>query len=111
MMVKPLLGGSEWMNKAKFSSTVFGPTCDSTDMVVAESQLPELHMNDVLVFYNMGAYTASAGTRFNGFDISSISTFLTGAISGLFARLINEESLRVVALEIRSYFLLKGLKD
>ncbi|WJZ98029.1 hypothetical protein VitviT2T_016586 [Vitis vinifera] len=77
MMVKPLLGGSEWMNKAKFSSTVFGPTCDSTDMVVAESQLPELHMNDVLVFYNMGAYTASAGTRFNGFDISSISTFLT----------------------------------
>ena len=77
MMVKPLLGGSEWMNKAKFCSTVFGPMCDSMDMVVAESQLPELHMNDVLVFYNMGAYTASAGTRFNGFDISSISTFLT----------------------------------
>jgi len=59
-----------------FSSTVFGPTCDSLDTVLTDYQLPELHVNDWLVFPNMGAYTTSSGTNFNGFSSSVKSTFL-----------------------------------
>ncbi|KAM1686395.1 hypothetical protein FF1_034226 [Malus domestica] len=62
---------------AIYSSTVFGPTCDSLDTVVADYKLPELKLNDYLVFHNMGAYTSSAGTNFNGFCISGIPTYLT----------------------------------
>ncbi|CAN6543740.1 unnamed protein product [Malus baccata var. baccata] len=39
---------------AIYSSTVVGPTCDSLDTVVADYKLPELKLNDYLVFHNMG---------------------------------------------------------
>nr|KYP64792.1 Ornithine decarboxylase [Cajanus cajan] len=59
-----------------YPSTVFGPTCDSIDTVLRDYQLPELQVNDWLVFPNMGAYTTSSGTNFNGFSSSAKSTFL-----------------------------------
>ncbi|KAJ6405980.1 hypothetical protein OIU84_013863 [Salix udensis] len=39
-----------------YSSTVFGPTCDGLDTVLIGHQLPELQVDDWLVFPNMGAY-------------------------------------------------------
>ncbi|KAB5568087.1 hypothetical protein DKX38_001880 [Salix brachista] len=39
-----------------YSSTVFGPTCDGLDTVLMGHQLPELQVDDWLVFLNMGAY-------------------------------------------------------
>ncbi|XP_010935192.1 ornithine decarboxylase [Elaeis guineensis] len=62
--------------KKRYPSTVFGPTCDALDTVLTGHQLPELHVNDWLVFPNMGAYTASAGSNFNGFATSAICTYL-----------------------------------
>ncbi|ESW08125.1 hypothetical protein PHAVU_009G020500 [Phaseolus vulgaris] len=59
-----------------YSSTVFGPTCDSLDTVLTDYQLPELQTNDFLVFPNMGAYTTSCSTNFNGFSSSVNSIFL-----------------------------------
>ncbi|XP_058098387.1 ornithine decarboxylase-like [Magnolia sinica] len=59
-----------------YTSTVFGPTCDALDTVLNGYQLPELQVNDWLVFLNMGAYTASAGSNFNGFSTSAICTHL-----------------------------------
>ncbi|BAT77647.1 hypothetical protein LR48_Vigan09g035600 [Vigna angularis] len=59
-----------------YSSTVFGPTCDSLDTVLTDYKLPELQVNDWLVFPNMGAYTTSSSTNFNGFSSSVKSTFL-----------------------------------
>lgn len=50
-----------------YPTTVFGPTCDCIDIVLKDYQLPELQVNDWLVFPNMGAYTISSGTNFNGF--------------------------------------------
>jgi ornithine decarboxylase len=46
--------------------TIFGPTCDSMDVVVQDHQLPELFLGDTLVFEHMGAYTTASGTEFNG---------------------------------------------
>mmetsp|Transcript_43178 Transcript_43178/g.99534 ORF Transcript_43178/g.99534 Transcript_43178/m.99534 type:complete len:541 (+) Transcript_43178:130-1752(+) len=47
--------------------TVFGPTCDGLDMISDELLLPELEVGDHLLFPQMGAYTSSASTHFNGF--------------------------------------------
>ncbi|TYJ11493.1 hypothetical protein E1A91_A11G279500v1 [Gossypium mustelinum] len=57
-----------------WSSTVFGPTCDAADTVLKGFELPELDVNDWLVFHNMGAYTSSRGNDFNGFKTSAIPT-------------------------------------
>ncbi|XP_065874636.1 ornithine decarboxylase-like [Euphorbia lathyris] len=58
------------------SSTIFGPTCDSLDIVVKECKLPEMNTDDLLVFYNMGAYTTTAATKFSGFQRFEIPTYL-----------------------------------
>eukprot|EP00276_Gloeochaete_wittrockiana_P007515 CAMPEP_0184644808 /NCGR_PEP_ID=MMETSP0308-20130426/1444_1 /TAXON_ID=38269 /ORGANISM="Gloeochaete witrockiana, Strain SAG 46.84" /LENGTH=759 /DNA_ID=CAMNT_0027073517 /DNA_START=311 /DNA_END=2590 /DNA_ORIENTATION=- len=54
-------------NAPTHHSTIFGPTCDSLDCVADSSLLPELDIGDWLYFCNMGAYTVSASTGFNGF--------------------------------------------
>ncbi|ONM26941.1 Ornithine decarboxylase [Zea mays] len=59
-----------------YASTVFGPTCDSQDKVVTGYQLPEMSVGDWLVFDDMGAYSTSAGSRFNGFDSSEIKIYV-----------------------------------
>ncbi|PRQ45039.1 putative ornithine decarboxylase [Rosa chinensis] len=56
-----------------YSSTVFGPTCDSADKVLEGDQLPELEVNNLLVFLNMGAYTSACGSHFNGFGSAKIT--------------------------------------
>ncbi len=53
--------------KKKFSSTVWGPTCDSMDCLVKNFAMPELKIGDWMVFENTGAYTIAAGCEFNGF--------------------------------------------
>ena len=52
-----------------------GPTCDSIDVFsrddsgeVCEFELPEMHLDDLLVVGSMGAYTYAESTRFNGFE-------------------------------------------
>ncbi|WRX25119.1 Orn/DAP/Arg decarboxylase 2 [Theobroma cacao] len=57
-------------------STVFGPTCDPEDTVLEGYPLPDLQVNDWLVFHNLGAYTSSRGNDFNGFKTSAIPTYL-----------------------------------
>ncbi|OMO96401.1 Ornithine/DAP/Arg decarboxylase [Corchorus olitorius] len=59
-----------------YDSTVFGPTCAAADTVLEGFQLPDLQVGDWLVFHNMGAYTSSLGSDFNGFKTSAIPTFL-----------------------------------
>merc|ERR1712137_435362 len=49
-------------------STLFGPTCDSIDMVCSDVELPELEIGDHVYFFNMGAYTSAAASHFNGFS-------------------------------------------
>ncbi|XP_022720064.1 ornithine decarboxylase-like [Durio zibethinus] len=58
-----------------YDSKVFGPTCDPQDMVLEGYQLPELGVNDWLIFHNIGAYSSSCGNDFNGFKTSAIPTY------------------------------------
>lgn len=50
-----------------YSSTIFGPTCDSIDVISRSILLPKLDVGDWLYFQNMGAYTCAAASSFNGF--------------------------------------------
>lgn len=50
-----------------YASTVFGPTCDSIDVISRSVLLPKLKIGDWLYFQNMGAYTMAAASSFNGF--------------------------------------------
>ena len=72
---KPL-AGSRRAGQKTYTSTVFGPTCDSRDMVVTGYQLPEINVGDWLLFDNMGAFTTSAASNFNGLSISDIKTYV-----------------------------------
>ena len=52
-----------------------GPTCDSIDVFSRDAggeictvELPEMHLDDLLIAGSMGAYTYSESTRFNGFE-------------------------------------------
>ncbi|KAJ1471663.1 pyridoxal-dependent decarboxylase [Baffinella frigidus] len=45
---------------------LFGPTCDSIDVVMSCALLPPLNVGEWLWFDNMGAYTRCAASNFNG---------------------------------------------
>jgi ornithine decarboxylase len=52
-----------------------GPTCDCIDVFsrdekgeICTVELPEMHLDDLLIAGSMGAYTYSESTRFNGFE-------------------------------------------
>ncbi|XP_072756352.1 ornithine decarboxylase 2-like isoform X2 [Anoplolepis gracilipes] len=56
----------------KFLSTLWGPTCDSYDVIVQDILLPELHLGDWLIWEDMGSYSLSLSTMFNGFPIPTV---------------------------------------
>lgn len=64
--IKPIMSNDTKL----YVSTVFGPTCDSIDVISRSVLLPKLEIGDWLYFQNMGAYTMAASSCFNGFNPS-----------------------------------------
>jgi ornithine decarboxylase len=54
-------------NGERYSSVVYGPTCDSMDKICTDIKLPELAIGEWCFIKNFGAYTVAASTEFNGF--------------------------------------------
>ncbi|XP_037045363.1 ornithine decarboxylase-like [Bradysia coprophila] len=54
------------------ASTIWGQTCNTKDKIVGNEIMPEMEIGDYLAFENMGAYTTTVSTRFNGFKIGEI---------------------------------------
>lgn len=50
-----------------WTSSIYGPTCDSFDMVEESIKLPDLEVGDCLYVDNYGAYTLSS--CFNGYEL------------------------------------------
>ncbi|MDY3741163.1 MAG: type III PLP-dependent enzyme [Selenomonadaceae bacterium] len=48
-------------------STFVGPSCDSIDVVARDLPAPKLEIGDRIMVPNIGAYSTSAATSFNGF--------------------------------------------
>lgn len=56
-------------NETPFKVSIWGPTCDGLDCITKEYYMKhDLVVGDWLYFPNLGAYTSSAATPFNGFD-------------------------------------------
>lgn len=48
-------------------STIWGCTCNSMDKIMGDRMLKKMEIGDWLIFHNMGAYTLTVSTKFNGF--------------------------------------------
>lgn len=58
------------LSKSERPWTVAGPTCDSLDVISTEVSLPEnLAVGDIMITPNLGAYTISTASCFNGFEL------------------------------------------
>jgi ornithine decarboxylase len=53
-----------------FESTLYGPTCDSFDLIEENILLPELEVGDKLCIQNFGAYTNASASHFNGYHVT-----------------------------------------
>ncbi|CAI5451932.1 unnamed protein product [Caenorhabditis angaria] len=61
----------------KFVSTIWGPTCDSLDLVEDKKMMCKLQVGDWMYYPDMGAYTIAASTTFNGFARPSMIYVMT----------------------------------
>ncbi|KAL4236688.1 Mitochondrial 2-oxoadipate and 2-oxoglutarate transporter [Mactra antiquata] len=51
-----------------YESSIWGPTCDGIDCIMQTVQLPMHDVGEWFYFEDMGAYTVSAASTFNGMD-------------------------------------------
>jgi ornithine decarboxylase len=49
-----------------FPSIIFGTTCDSLDKIIDDVKLPELYIGDYILVKELGAYSQSSSSQFNG---------------------------------------------
>ena len=61
-----------------YLSTIWGPTCDALDVVIRNTFLPEYHIDNYLIFNDMGAYTNTIETHFNSLKLPK---FVYGAFA------------------------------
>ncbi|XP_058831127.1 ornithine decarboxylase 1-like [Topomyia yanbarensis] len=71
---KPMLLGQN--NGKVYNSTVWGPTCDALDQLIENIRMPELQIDDWVLFENMGAYTIPVASPFNGFPLPKIYCYI-----------------------------------
>jgi ornithine decarboxylase len=58
-----------------YPSTIWGPTCDSADVLFKGVRLPQLRNQDWLMFPNAGAYTVAGACDFNGIAMTKPNVF------------------------------------
>ncbi|XP_037649018.1 ornithine decarboxylase-like isoform X1 [Sebastes umbrosus] len=75
--VEPYLYRAVESSEQRYRSTIWGPTCDSIDKVTDDYWIPECHVGDWLLVDNMGAYSVSMSTDFNGFERAHIYLVVT----------------------------------
>lgn len=66
-------------NEKKFKCKIFGPTCDSIDLISEELMLPDLEVGEYIIHTDMGAYTVAVNPgqeSFNGFNKTQIKYFI-----------------------------------
>ncbi|HEY3108406.1 MAG TPA: type III PLP-dependent enzyme [Chloroflexota bacterium] len=74
----PIITEKDYLPKRR--ATLAGPSCDSTDIIASDVDLPELEVGDRLLLLSAGAYTSSY-REYNGFPFPEV--VMTGARAGL----------------------------
>jgi len=68
-----IIRNSKIHNESKKNlSTIWGCTCAAPDKIWADVMIPELEINDWIVLYNIGAYSTTCSTNFNGFSNKNV---------------------------------------
>lgn len=70
----------EYPGTKKYSSSIWGPTCDGLDQVVEDVVLPQMELGDWVVFEDMGAYTLPVASPFNGFPVPQVHFVVTESV-------------------------------
>lgn len=65
----------------KVQCTLFGPTCDAIDRIWV-GKLPTLEVGDAVLFEDMGAYSLTSASEFNGFAQRFDVGYLVGTMGG-----------------------------
>lgn len=76
--VQPRLVKQREASAPMVRSKFFGPTCDSIDVVLRCQEVPDLDVGEWVYFHNMGAYTRSAASGFNGFEVRAVKYVFCG---------------------------------
>lgn len=61
-----LLDPEKMLKEPLFKCSIWGPTCDGLDCIIKECMMPQMQTSDWMIFKDMGAYTMSAASCFNG---------------------------------------------
>jgi len=64
-------------SKEKFTSSIWGPTCDGLDCIHSSIKIPQLTIGDWILWKDMGAYTISAAVEFNGLPFGKPLYFMS----------------------------------
>ncbi len=67
-------------------------------MVARDIELPELHIGDVLVYLDAGAYVSEYGVAFNGFPTPEIIKMNTELIADTLPALVDQPMEAVLAI-------------
>lgn len=60
-------------------SVLWGPTCDSYDCVRKDFRMPEMFVGEWIRFKDMGSYSLSAASHFNGIPLPNVRVFVSDA--------------------------------
>ena len=60
-----------------YSSVIWGPTCDSYDCIRRNFEMTEVNVGEWLMFENMGSYSMSAASHFNGMPLPGIKLLIS----------------------------------
>ena len=66
-------------SEKEYETTIWGPTCDSSDKVCTLT-MAELDIGDWLWFDDMGSYTTSTSSNFNGYGTFATVYYITESI-------------------------------
>lgn len=73
----PGISKDEMIKRNCYQSIVWGPTCDSTDVVADGVNLPEMQVGEYFLSPDYGAYTSCLKTSFNGMEGAIFKYFLS----------------------------------
>lgn len=72
----PVLSGKNDADE-KYTSSIWGPTCDGLDCIQTSIELPKFEIGEWMIWKNMGAYTISAAVQFNGLPFGKPMYFMS----------------------------------
>ncbi len=78
--IPKLIPFNKGWDETLYRSTVFGPTCDSMDIISESVLLPELFIGEWVYVKDFGAYTSASSSAFNGFKTKKFKYIFKGEI-------------------------------